>query len=333
MNRGPVSSATPPRPNEPLATLVHRIARNQGDCVATRQLRAAGITERQISGLVRRGILSRVVRGVYMVGPPPLTHRRLRWAALLLAGPGAMLSHGTAAEVRGALHDLSGSVRVTVAQRRRERRIRTEVLIAETRRRGTIQVHHARAALKPDYVGGYPLTSAGRMMVDIAGARGRKVAERAWREADFLAQLRPPDVLRSLGRGRKGSRIVRRLWKTLPLVHGEGRQRAETEAEYLLLEAVRSIGLPEPLVNVPMWIARRTLRPDLRFELGIVEVHGGIHTKPYRRAEDRRRAELLVAHGWPVHVVDNDDVLEDPIAAAHGVAAFLRSLEAEHNAT
>lgn len=322
-----MSSAARTRPAEPLATLVHRIARSQGDCVATRQLRAAGITERQISGLVRRGILTRVVRSVYMVGPPPLAHRRLRWVALLLAGPGAMLSHGTAAEVRGALRDLAGSVRVTVPQRRRERRIRTEVPIAETRRRGTIQVHHTRATLAPDDVDGYPVTSAGRTIVDIAGARGRRVAERAWREADFLGQLRPADVLRSLGRGRKGSRIVRRLWESLPLVHDHGQQRAETEAEYLLLEAIRSIGLPEPLVNVPMRLAGRTVRPDIRFDEGIVEVHGGVHTKPYRQAEDGQRAELLAAHGWPVHVIENDDVLADPIAAAHRVASFLDSLE------
>lgn len=318
----------PTHSSEPLATIVHRIGRKQGDCVATWQLVAAGVSERRIAGLVRRGVLTRVVRGVYMIGPPPLQHHRLRWVGLLMAGAGAMLSHGTAGEVRRALRILPGSVMVTVPQRRRERLARTEVAIEETGRRGTIRVRHTRAALTPEIVDGYPLTSAGRMIVDIAGARGRELAKAAWREADFLGQLRPLDVLRALGRGRKGSRIVRRLWAALPLVHGGAAQRTETPGEYLLLEAMRGIGLPEPLVNVPIGIGTRRPRPDFRFELGIVEVYGGVHRKPYRQAEDRERVALLESHGWPVLVVDDDDVRADPLAAARRVEAFLAALSA-----
>lgn len=310
-------------------TIAHRLARRQEDCVATRQLREAGLTERQIAGLVRRGVLTRVVRSVYMLGPPPLRHRQLRWVALLAAGNDATLSHRTAAEVRRMLRPALGRAFVTVAGRRRERTIRTEVIIEETGRRGMIRIHHTRAKLSAELVDRLRVTSPGRTLVGIAGADGFSLARAAWREGDYLGLLRGGDVLGALGRGIKGSRLVRLLWRTVPIVQGVGR-RTETPAEFLLLEAMREIGLPEPLVNVPMHLEGQRPRPDFRFALvnGIVETDGGIHDTPARRAEDEAREALLRRHGQQVFRVRNEDIEADAIAAARGVEAFLATLVA-----
>jgi uncharacterized low-complexity protein len=54
-----------------------------------------------IAGLVRAGRWQRVSLGVYASSPGELTREARLWAAVLRAGPAAVLSHGTAAELDG----------------------------------------------------------------------------------------------------------------------------------------------------------------------------------------------------------------------------------------
>src|SRR3954467_14096905 len=73
------------------------VASRQWACVTTQQLVAAGVSRGQIERLVKRGLLIRLHRGVYVLGalsPAP----EQRWAAALLAaGRGAALMHSAAA--------------------------------------------------------------------------------------------------------------------------------------------------------------------------------------------------------------------------------------------
>ena len=61
------------------------------------QLVALGFTRQEINHRVRTKRLSRVCQGVYAVGHEALSDRGRMIAALLAAGPGAALSHRTAA--------------------------------------------------------------------------------------------------------------------------------------------------------------------------------------------------------------------------------------------
>jgi hypothetical protein len=77
---------------------VRAIARGQAGIVARTQLLGAGIDGSAIGRALRAGKLHRVYRGIYAtVAPELLTEEGQLIAALMGAGEGALLSHGTAA--------------------------------------------------------------------------------------------------------------------------------------------------------------------------------------------------------------------------------------------
>jgi hypothetical protein len=87
--------------------------------VTTRQAVEAGLTVDQITAKVKFGRWRRMYRGVYATFSGEPTRLSRLWAAVLCAGPGAMLSHQTAAEV-ALLADRPGElIHVTVPSTRR----------------------------------------------------------------------------------------------------------------------------------------------------------------------------------------------------------------------
>ena len=78
-----------------------RLLASQCGVIAGWQARAAGVGARQIENLVRYGRWRRLHFGVYtaFTGQPPRS--AVLWAAVLRAGPRAILSHETAAELDG----------------------------------------------------------------------------------------------------------------------------------------------------------------------------------------------------------------------------------------
>jgi predicted transcriptional regulator of viral defense system len=80
--------------------IVAELAERQHGVVAARQLAALGISRNAVSARAQAGRLHRVHRGVYAVGHPVLTVNGRRMAAVLAAGPGAALSHASAAALR-----------------------------------------------------------------------------------------------------------------------------------------------------------------------------------------------------------------------------------------
>src|SRR3954467_1842025 len=114
------------------------LAGGQLGVVARGQLRALGLTESGIARRVEAGRLHRVRRGVYAVGHPALG-RHARWlAAVLSCGPGAGLSHASAAALWGLRPSDAAYIDVTV--------------FGSSRRRGAgLRVHRVRRSV-PDQV-------------------------------------------------------------------------------------------------------------------------------------------------------------------------------------
>lgn len=96
-------------------------ARRQAGVICRPQLLDAGLSAQMIKRRLERGRWQMLYRGVYAVfnGPPP-RHAWL-WAAVLRAGPGAVLSHLTAAELHGLIDSPADSTFVTVPSTRRIR--------------------------------------------------------------------------------------------------------------------------------------------------------------------------------------------------------------------
>jgi predicted transcriptional regulator of viral defense system len=95
------------------------IAEWQSGSVSRSQLLDAGLSRKIIAARLNRGRWQQLYWGVYAVftGPPP--RETQLWAALLRAGPGAVLSHLSAAELHGLIDYPGESIFVTVPATRR----------------------------------------------------------------------------------------------------------------------------------------------------------------------------------------------------------------------
>lgn len=85
-----------------------------GDVIARRQSTDAGIATYTMRNRVRDGRWQRLQRGVYAAFSGEPTREAILWAALLRAGPGAVLSHQTAAERHGLIDKPSPVITITV---------------------------------------------------------------------------------------------------------------------------------------------------------------------------------------------------------------------------
>lgn len=98
-----------------------RLLRLQHGAIARWQAASVGLDPGIIDVQLRRGRWQRLYRGVYaaFTGRPP--RECLLWAGLLRAGPGAVLSHYTAAELDGLTDRPGHVIHVTVAHASRVR--------------------------------------------------------------------------------------------------------------------------------------------------------------------------------------------------------------------
>jgi very-short-patch-repair endonuclease len=97
---------------------VRQVAELQMHVVSRRQLLDAGVSRNLIRERLKRGDWRQLYRGVYALFTGPVTREARLWAALLRAGPGALLSHETAAELHGLI-ERSDAIHVSVPVHRR----------------------------------------------------------------------------------------------------------------------------------------------------------------------------------------------------------------------
>jgi very-short-patch-repair endonuclease len=101
----------------------------QGKAIARRQGAAAGMGPRVMRGRVDSGHWQRLQRGVYAAFSGDPARETMLWAALLRAGPGAVLSHQTAAERHGLIDEPSSLITITVPASKRPARAKISGLV------------------------------------------------------------------------------------------------------------------------------------------------------------------------------------------------------------
>src|SRR2546428_612589 len=139
------------------------LATRQHGVISLPQLLAAGLSRDQVKRWVRAGRLHRLYRGVYAVGHTRLGPHGPWFAAVLACGPGAVLSHRSAAALWGIRRSASPRVEVIVPTRNGRRR------------RGKLAVH--RMPLHPSEVTvceGIPVTPPARTLLDLAAVVPRQ---------------------------------------------------------------------------------------------------------------------------------------------------------------
>src|SRR5581483_9090820 len=94
----------------------------QAKAIARRQSAEAALDPRTMRTKVSNGRWQRLQRGVYAAFSGEPSRETVLWAALLRAGPGAVLSHQTAAERHGLLDEVSPVIVVTVPASKRPAR-------------------------------------------------------------------------------------------------------------------------------------------------------------------------------------------------------------------
>src|SRR3984957_16861039 len=96
-----------------------QLTRDQAGVVTRRQALDAGMSSGAIAARIKFGRWRRVHFGVYATFTGPMTRDAQLWAAVLAAGPGAQLSHQTAAEINCLTDRPSPFIHVTIPASRR----------------------------------------------------------------------------------------------------------------------------------------------------------------------------------------------------------------------
>jgi hypothetical protein len=119
-----------------------RAALFQDDVLTFAQLLEGGVAWGFIKSQVNMGHWQRLYRGVYATFSGPPTRQAGLWAAVLAAGPGAMLSHESAAETWGLTDKPARLIHVTIPGARRVSA--TPGIVIHRSARAQVAVHPAR---------------------------------------------------------------------------------------------------------------------------------------------------------------------------------------------
>jgi hypothetical protein len=208
----------------------------QAGAVARWQLAKAGVTDAQIARWVRRGRLIRWCRGVFVAGHTTLTPHGRWWAAVLACGPGAVLSHRSAAAAWGV---------------RPSSRSRVDVTTARAGGRGHVAIDAHQSRLDPKDVttlDGLPITTVARTALDLAEVVPQRHVERFLVAAEQQRLFDLHAFLDVLYRhpGRHGQSALRAALAA----YAPEQARSKSEMELVALDLVRAHGLPMPQVNV-----------------------------------------------------------------------------------
>ena len=205
-------------------------------------------------------------------------------AAVLAAGPGAVLSHRAAAALWGI---------------RQSTRSATEVIAPRRCRRPGIEGHHI--VLPPDEVTverGIPVTNPARTIFDLAAVISPQQLRHAINEAEIRRLSSPTslDALIARHPRRKGTQALKRA---LELQRQRGETVIRSDFETAFLDFVHRYGLPRPRMNEPLG----PYQPDALWPVQrlVVELDSyGIHTTREAFEKDRARDRDLQARGYRV---------------------------------
>lgn len=276
---------------------VAAVAARQFGRIAWRQLRAISVGEATISAWVAAGYLHPTLPRVYAVGHPGTSVESELAAALLYAGPGASLSHGTAVWWLGLL----------------KRPPQPEIMISTPRRVRSRDGINVRGERRVDRIPhrGLTVTPPHQALLDFAADATRDLLRLALANADYRGMLNLAAIDRITGRGINGSAAIN------DALHHHRPELAHTrsELERTLLRLCESHRLPIPVCNTMIggWLVD-ALWPQAKL---IVEVDGldGHRSRAQLERDHQRDFELRRA-GYIVLRYTWRQLTETPTAVA-----------------
>jgi Protein of unknown function (DUF559) len=269
------------------------LAARQHGFVTAAQFRELGLSRNVVQRLVARAVWTREAPGLYRVAGGPRTWHGRALGAVLAAGPGAVVSHRSAAHLWGlAGFEPTGRIDLTVPRHSRPRK-RPGVVVHETR---------AYDLVSPRRRWGVPVTGAPRLLIDMAA-----VTE------DDVTLLRVLDEIRRLGHatwpelweclllhstaGRTGIARCRRV-----MTIRNGKTVPDGEFARLFLLLLERWGLPEPVSEHEIRLSGARYKIDAAFpgRRIAIELDGRGHVTEEIYEGDRQRDNRLELAGWIV---------------------------------
>lgn len=266
---------------------------------------------------VKQGRVEVVQPGVYSPsGSWPAWERSLM-GALLAAGPGAAVSHRSAARLWAIGDGQDDDVVEITVPRPRSPRVRRAVV----HRSGDLVAGHVTVLQR------FPVTKPARVIVDLGAVLAPPLVEDALDRALSRKLITIAGVEWMLaevaGPGRSGAGVAGRILDHRAL----GRERPDGLLEPRMARALRRAGLPRPEFQYVVRAGGRILAvvdfayPRLRLA---IEVDGyDVHGSPRAMSRDFVRQNGLVALGWHVLRFTWAQVVLEPDMVAASVAAAL----------
>lgn len=233
------------------------IAGGQYGVVSFRQLRRLGFSKGAIGRAREAKRLHPLHQGVYALGHVALSDHGRCIAAVLACGPGAVLSHESAAWLWGFLPTCP---------------IQPEVSVSNAGRPRTgIRAHRVAPFALSEFgtLERIPVTSSARTLLDLAATnRGRRLRQ-AIEKAKRLNRLDLGDI-DNLLRRRRGASGTKRLREGVEIYRDPAFSRSRPEL--LFLDLVKRAGLPRPALNT--FVAGHEIDAYWESERFAVEVDG-----------------------------------------------------------
>jgi predicted transcriptional regulator of viral defense system len=287
------------------------MAQWQSGIVSRQQLLDAGLSAQLIKRRLGRGRWQQLHWGVYaaFTGPPP--RAAWLWAAVLRAGPGAVLSHLTAAELHGLLDPPAEAIFVTVPS---TRRIKASGLVVRTSWRIAEATQPGRQP---------PRTSVEETVLDLAQLAWTFDDACGWLTQACGRRLTTAAKLEQAQQLRKKMRWRHQLEDVLKAA-ADGIHSA---LEYRYLRDVeRAHGLPRSRHQVRVVIEGKTVYRDAyyeEYELA-TELDGKLAHPDQERWRDNHRDNQAGAHGILTTRYGWRDVYGQPCETALLQARILR---------
>ena len=299
---------------QPLGVRLARLADAQHGAVSLSQLTTLGLSARAVQKRVAAGRLHRVHRGVYAVGRAGLDARGRRMAAVLACGPGAVISHRTAADELGISPRASALIEVSIPSR-------------SGRARPGVVVHRAPGLGPADVttLNRIPSTTAARTQLDLAAVVNASELARTLEATERKRLFDLTEVTAALDRA-PGHPGAGRLLAALAAYAEPPPTRREFER--LAFEVLVLAGLGRPAVNVVIEAGGQVQEvdfcwPDRRL---IVEADSfEFHRTRAAFERDRRRDQRLTAAGWTVLRITWRQLRDAPEEVVAAVVAASRS--------
>jgi very-short-patch-repair endonuclease len=283
------------------------LARRQHGYVTRRQLSDLGMSEQGIRTRLDTGRLIPVYTGVYAVGHRPNAPVAHAAAAVLACGPGAVLSHGSAAALWGFRKRWPSPIEITAASAHRRRGIKAHRSAALTRADVTRHV-------------GVPVTSPARTLLDVAATLTDKALTRAVNEALLSNYLHEADLRALIERCRIHPQATR-----IEAVIAEDRSRSWLEDEFR--PWLRRFKLPEARFNV--LVNGREVDVYFPQERLIIELDGfEVHRGRAAFENDRDRDADMLVNGMPTLRITRRRIRSAPAKEAERLRSILHARRA-----